>query len=95
MLCCLFAALLTGNLAAAGRIAAGLVRRPTAGKAMVLAGLGVAGFALAPAAVAHVGHYAARAEAHQRSILEEILAQPLCSGAVSHEAAASQNRNAS
>jgi len=29
----------------------------------------------------HLLHYAARAEAHQRTILAEIIAAPLCTGA--------------
>jgi hypothetical protein len=28
----------------------------------------------------HAGHYAARAKEHHRSLIKEILAQPLCSG---------------
>jgi hypothetical protein len=34
----------------------------------------------AAAAAQHLGHYAARAETNQRSILTEMLAQPICSG---------------
>ena len=84
MLCCLLAAVFSGNLAVAGRIAAGLVRRPSAGKIIALAGVGLVGALLAPMAVAHVGHYAERAKLNDRSILEEILAAPICSGAVKH-----------
>ena len=32
-------------------------------------------------AAQHISHYLARAEAHQRSVIAEILAQPICSGA--------------
>lgn len=32
------------------------------------------------AAAQHLGHYVARAEINQRSILAEMLAQPICSG---------------
>ena len=46
---------------------------------MLLIG-GASAIAIAPAVAEHAGHYAARAEANQRSVLEEILAQPLCSG---------------
>jgi len=77
MLCCLLGALVTGNLAVAARLA--VSRR---GRVALLA-LGVAciaGAAGAYALVEHGGHYAARAAANDRSILEEIMAQPLCSG---------------
>jgi len=84
MLCCLLAAVFSGNLAVAGRIAAGLVKRPSAGKIMALAGVGLVGAVLAPMAAAHVGHYSERAQLNHRSVLEEILAAPICSGAVNH-----------
>lgn len=77
MLCCLTGALVAGNLAVAGRVA--FVRRG----AIAVAAAGVAGvvvLAAAPALADHAGHYAARAAANDRSILEELIAQPLCSG---------------
>ena len=84
MLCCLLAAVFSGNLAVTGRIATVLVRRPSAGKTVALAGAGLVGAVLAPMAAAHVGHYAERAQLNHRSVLEEILAAPICSGAVNH-----------
>jgi hypothetical protein len=48
--------------------------------------------AFAGLAVQHAGHYAGRAHANERTILAEILAQPICSG-VQSEAVVSQ-RNA-
>ncbi len=77
MLCCLLSALMAGNLAVAGRMA--FVRRG----AIALLGLAITGgvaIAIAPAVAEHAGHYATRAAANDRSILEELLAQPLCSG---------------
>ncbi len=80
MLCCLLGALMAGNLAAAGRIGASLARRPgLAGMAALLA-IGAVSIAIAPAVAEHGEHYAARAAVNHRSVLEEILAQPLCSG---------------
>ncbi len=80
MLCCLVTALMAGNLAAAWRIGQGFVSRP--GRAAMLAMLAIAAvsLAIAPAVAEHAGHYAARARDHHRPLLEEILAQPLCSG---------------
>jgi hypothetical protein len=78
MLCCLLSALMAGNLAAAGRMA--FVRN----SAIALLGLMITGgiaIATAPAVAEHAGHYAERATANDRSILEELMAQPLCSGA--------------
>jgi hypothetical protein len=80
MLCCLLSALLAGNLAVAGRLGRLLARRPGVVAAMALAGVTAASIAIAPAVAEHGGHYTARAEANHRSVLEEILAQPLCSG---------------
>lgn len=77
MLCCLLSALMAGNLAVAGRIA--FVRN----SALALLGLAITGgvaIATAPAVAEHAGHYATRAAANDRSILEELMAQPLCSG---------------
>ena len=78
MLCCLLSALTAGNLVVAGRIA--LLRRWS----IALLGLAITGaiaIATAPAVAEHARHYASRAAANDRSILEEIMAQPLCSGA--------------
>jgi len=80
MLCCLLSALFAGNLVVAGRAGASLMRRPGALAAIVLALAVAGGIAVAPAVAEHAGHYAARAAASHRSVLEEILAQPLCSG---------------
>jgi hypothetical protein len=85
MLCCLLAALFSGNLAAAGRMAVGLAHKPTAAKVLVFSALVGGAALLAPVVVAHAGHYAERAAAHERSILEEILAQPLCTGSPRHD----------
>ena len=80
MLCCLLGALMAGNVAIAGRAGAGLLRQPGAAAAIVLLLAAAGGIAVAPAVAEHTTHYAARAEANHRSVLEEILAQPLCSG---------------
>ena len=48
--------------------------------ALMLAGVTATSIAIAPAVAEHGGHYAARAGANHRSVLEEILAQPFCSG---------------
>ncbi len=80
MLCCLFAALSAGNLAVVARTAGRLAAERTGATVIALAA-GLAGLAaLSPFAIEHAGHYADRAAAHERSILAEILAQPLCSG---------------
>lgn len=84
MLCCLLAALLSGNIAVVGRIAVGFVRRPNATRFMLVGVFAAAGALLTPAAIAHVGHYAERASLNERSLLEEILAAPICSGSGQH-----------
>lgn len=81
MLCCLLIALLSGNLAAAGRTAFKMLRQPSLVRALALAGFVSAAAWLTPAAMAHAGHYAEKARTHERSVLEEILAQPLCTAA--------------
>lgn len=80
MMCCLLTVAMAGNAAAAGGAGWRLMRRPglVAGAALLIAAAG--GIAVAPAVAEHAGHYAARAEANHRSVLEELLAQPLCSG---------------
>lgn len=80
MLCCLLSAVMAGNIAIAARAGASLLRRPGAVAGIVLLLAAVGGIAVGPAVAEHTGHYAARAEANHRSVLEEILAQPLCSG---------------
>lgn len=80
MLCCLLTALMAGNLAVAGRLGLRLLRRPGFLAALMLGGVTAASIAIAPAIAEHGAHYAARAEANHRSVIEEILAQPLCSG---------------
>lgn len=77
MLCCLLSALMAGNIAVAGRIVVAH-RGVVASAGLVVAA--VIALATAPALVEHAGHYAARAAANDRSILEELMAQPLCSG---------------
>ena len=80
MLCCLLAALSAGNLAAVARIAVRLAGERTGAMAVALAA-GLGGLAaLSPFVIEHAGHYAQRAADHERSILAEILAQPLCTG---------------
>ncbi|HEY7797746.1 MAG TPA: hypothetical protein VIA80_03205 [Hyphomonadaceae bacterium] len=71
---------MAGNLAVAGKAGASLARRPGAVAAIVLVLAVASGIAVAPAVAEHAGHYAARAEVSRRSVLEEILAQPFCSG---------------
>lgn len=80
MLCCLLSALMAGNLAVAGRAGLSLLRRPGPLAAIGLLMMGAVSIAIAPAVAQHGQHYAARAEANHRSVLAEILAQPLCSG---------------
>jgi hypothetical protein len=80
MLCCLFSALMAGNVALAGQAGVSLFRRPGAVAAAALLLAAAGGIAVAPAVAEHAAHYAAQAEANDRSVLEEILAQPLCSG---------------
>ncbi len=77
MLCCLLSALMAGNFAVAGRIV--IAHRGVVASAALLVA-GVIALATAPALVEHAGHYASRAAANDRSILEELMAQPLCSG---------------
>ena len=57
-----------------------MAKRPGVMAALMLAGLTATSIAIAPAVAEHGAHYAARAGASHRSVLEEILAQPLCSG---------------
>ncbi|MBK8839799.1 MAG: hypothetical protein IPO30_14140 [Hyphomonadaceae bacterium] len=71
---------MAGNLAVAGRLGVRLMRRPGVAAALMLAGVTAISVAIAPAVAEHGGHFMARAEANHRSALEEILAQPLCSG---------------
>jgi hypothetical protein len=78
VLCCLTGAVIAGNAAAAGGLAVGAAHRRLLAGAVI--GLAVAGLAIAPALAEHAGHYADRAEANGRSVLAEILAQPVCSG---------------
>ena len=86
MICCVVTMVAAGNAAAAGGAGWRLMRHPgrvtalVAGAVLLIATVG--GIAVAPAVAEHAGHYAARAESHHRSVLEEILAQPLCSGKV-------------
>lgn len=80
MLCCLLSAVMAGNVAVAGKLGLGFLRRPGPVAALALLAVGVASLAIAPAVAEHAGHYAARAKEHHRSLIEEILAQPLCSG---------------
>ena len=77
MLCCLLSALMAGNLAVAGRIA---YANRGAAAFIALAVGGLIAIATAPSVAEHAGHYAARAATNDRSILEELMAQPLCSG---------------
>jgi hypothetical protein len=49
-------------------------RMPRSGMAAIAAGLALAG----GLAAWHLPHYAARAEANDRAVLAEILAEPLC-----------------
>jgi hypothetical protein len=80
MLCCLLSALMAGNLAVAGRAGLSLLRRQGPLAAIGLLIVAGSSIAIAPALADHGQHYAARALANQRSVFEEILAQPLCSG---------------
>lgn len=80
MLCCLASALMAGNLALAGRLGLGFLRRRCMAAAMALLATAAVSIAVAPALAEHAGHYAARAEANHRSVFAELLAAPLCSG---------------
>jgi len=80
MLCCLLSAMMTGNIAVAGRIGVSLVKRPGPRAVTGLLFAGAVGIAEAPALADHGAHYAARAEANHRSMLAEVLAAPSCSG---------------
>jgi hypothetical protein len=83
MLCCAAATLGATVLAVHGRRTASSRR---ARLAVTLAATAVPA-ALAVLAAQHLGHYAARAEANDRSLLAEILAQPVCGGAAIAEGA--------
>ena len=82
MLCCLLGALMVGNIGLAGRLSWRLATRLGPAAALALLGLGAFSLAIAPAVAEHASRYAARARDHHRSVFEEILAQPLCSGEV-------------
>ena len=71
---------MAGNLAAAGRVGWSFLRRPGPVAGLALLAIAAVSLAITPAVAEHGGHYAARAKLHHRSVLEEILAQPLCSG---------------
>lgn len=71
---------MAGNVALAGRAGINLMRKPGIVAGAVLLIAAIAGIAVAPAVAEHVDHYTARAETNHRSVLEELLAQPLCSG---------------
>lgn len=76
MLCCLTGAMIAGNALAAGGVAARVRRLRLA----MLVAIGAIGLAVGPAVAEHVGHYAEKAQANGRSVLEQILAAPLCTG---------------
>lgn len=80
MLCCLLSTMMTGNLAVAGRIGVSLMKRSDPLALIALLIVGAAGIAAGAALSDHGAHYAARAEANQRSVFAEILAAPFCSG---------------
>ena len=80
MLCCLASALMAGNLALAGRLGLGVLRRRSVATAIALLASLAASIAAAPALAEHGRHYVARAEANHRSVFAELLAAPLCSG---------------
>ena len=82
MLCCLASALMAGNLALAGRIGVGLLRRRSVTAVIALLVTMAASIAVAPALAEHASHYAARAEVNHRSVFAELLAAPFCSGEV-------------
>lgn len=79
MLCCaafgLLALLTTAGAAARRRL---LALGP--GNAAGIA-FGLGSLVLAVLVVQHAGHYVSRAEANQRTVLTELLAQPICAGA--------------
>ncbi len=80
MICCLLSVAVAGNAAVAGGAGWRMMRRPGLVAGAVLLIAAAIGIAVAPALAEHAGHYAARAEANHRSVLEELLVQPLCSG---------------
>ncbi|HWA45183.1 MAG TPA: hypothetical protein VHA10_18325 [Hypericibacter adhaerens] len=91
-MCCALAALLIAMVAACrGGFRAVVGWRPPVrwlALSSALAVFLVAGSALA---AKHFDHYAARARAHDRSVLAEIWAQPICNGAGSTALAASSH----
>jgi hypothetical protein len=80
-MCCALGALIIAGIAAWRRMlnAASSWHRGMRWAAMVAAALALG--VGAAAAAQHFNHYAARAEAHRRTVLAEILAQPICDGA--------------
>jgi hypothetical protein len=77
-MCCALIALCMA-IATAGR--AGLNRIPVRQLRMAaFAGTAIAIIAGSAFAAEHVRHYFSRAAQHERSVLAEILAQPICSG---------------
>jgi hypothetical protein len=74
MLCCGIGALAAVSAAWSGKRAA----RSQLLSAVILAGVSLA---FAAFATAHLGHYVTRAQANERTLLAEIMAQPVCTDA--------------
>lgn len=75
MLCCGI-----GALAAASAVWSG--KRAVRSRLLPVAVLGGVSLAFAALATAHLGHYVTRAQANERTLLAEVMAQPICTGAV-------------
>jgi hypothetical protein len=74
MVCCTM-----GGLAIAAALAA-RAKRATAVRFTPTLGLAVAGLLASALGAWHLGHYVERAQANERTLLAEILAQPVCAG---------------
>ena len=74
MVCCTM-----GGLAIAAALAA-RAKRATAVRFTPAFGLAAAGLLGSALAAWHLGHYVERARSSERTLLAEILAQPVCSG---------------
>jgi hypothetical protein len=87
-MCCALGALLIALITAwRTRLGAVLDWRPRARTAATFGAATIVLVAGSALAAEHVSHYVARARANERSVLAEILAQPICSGSTSKQKA--------